>query len=327
MKPADLRLPPFTERPPWIGGDLQSIRSRLYPAPPPAPDATTERIEIATRDGSGDRLFADIDRPREPTGMTVLLLHGLAGSADSRYMRSAARSLVACGHIAVRLNLRGAGPSARVCRHRYHAGRTADLRDAIAGLPPALAGRGIGAIGFSLGGNALLKLLGETGAAAPIRLAVSVSAPIDLAAACACIDRPRNRLYRAYLLGPLRADARARTPDPRVRAAIDRIGTIRAFDDLVTAPDNGFRDAADYYARNSALVVVGQIAVPTIMIQAVNDPWVPSESYRRAAAMVGPAARVVLLPGGGHVGFHGRGSVAPWFERVAGAFFAQAMAA
>ena len=318
-----LALPPFAERFPWLGGDLQTIRSRLLPAHRLPAGSSTSIIELPTSDGSGDRLVAAIDRPAAPSGATVLLIHGLAGAAGSRYMRASGGQLVRRGHPVVRLNLRGAGASAATCRQRYHAGRTGDLRDAIAGLPAELIDRGICAMGFSLGANALLKMLGEDGTDTPVRAAISVSAPIDLSAACDRIDRPRNRPYRAYLLTGLKADAKTTATSAEERAGIDAIRTIRDFDDVVTGPKNGFRDAADYYAHCSAQRFLGGIAIPTLLVHAGNDPWVPDTDYRRLAVEPHTTLRVALLAGGGHVGFHGTGSGIAWHDRVASDLFGQ----
>src|SRR5205814_772346 len=138
----------------------------------------------------------------------VMLMHGLSGTEESVYVRATAAHLLRQGHSVLRLNLRGAGVSATRCRGRYHAGRSEDLRQAIAALSPALVGKGIVPVGYSLGGNVLLKLLGE-GGHPDIRAAAAVSAPIDLAAASRCLRLPRNHLYQSWLLTMMRVEAMA----------------------------------------------------------------------------------------------------------------------
>lgn len=121
-------------------------------------------------------------------------------------VRTAAH-LLALGYPVLRLNLRGAGPSRPMCRLQYHAGRTEDLAGAIAALPPEITAHGVAAIGYSLGGNLLLKHLGKTGAASGVRVAVSVSAPLDLVAASRRMLRPRNLVYQHYLLRSMKRES------------------------------------------------------------------------------------------------------------------------
>src|SRR5512143_341355 len=172
-------LPAFTARPPWLGPDLQTLRNTLRPPRPQMAQFAGERLELALADGSGDRLAAVLQQPLERRGPLAVLIHGLSGDEDSPYMLVSAAALLERGHPVLRLNLRGAGASRPLCRLQYHAGRTADLRDALAALDPALTADGLLAVGFSLGGNLLLKFLAEHAADLPVRAAAAVSAPID----------------------------------------------------------------------------------------------------------------------------------------------------
>ncbi len=158
-------LPPFRPRAPWWGGDLQTLssyfrrRARL--------DAYAhERLVLPLGDGSGDRIAATLTHPPAATGRPLaVLIHGLGGSENSFYMCNSAAHLLALGYPVLRLNLRGAGPSRPLCRFQYHGGRTGDFAAALAALPEAVTASGVIAIGYSLGGNMLLKFLGERGAA------------------------------------------------------------------------------------------------------------------------------------------------------------------
>ncbi len=295
------------------------------------------------RDGSGDRLAASLHRPiprLDPPGVTdgkplVLLIHGLTGCEDSVYMRAGARHWLEHGHPVLRLNLRGAGPSRPLCRLQYHAGRGDDLRDALAALPDGIGGAGpraagMIAVGYSLGGNMLLKYLGEEGRAAPFLAACAISAPIDLAAATARIQARRNAFYHRYILSRLKAETLAAPGaadgapglEPGERRTIAAARSLRQFDDTVVAPRNGFAGVGDYYEQCKALRFLGGIAVPTLLIQALDDPWIPSAAYLEYDWRRNPNLTPLLPASGGHVGFHGRGHAAGWHDRAMAAFVA-----
>jgi uncharacterized protein len=317
-------VPPiFTARPPWLGPDLQTLRNTLRPPRPRLAQFAGERLELALGDGSGDRLAAVLQQPAERRGPLVVLIHGLSGGEDSPYMLVSAAALLERGHPVLRLNLRGAGASRPLCRLQYHAGRTADLRDALAALDPALASDGLLVVGFSLGGNLLLKFLAEHAADLPLRGAAAVSAPIDLAAAARRILMRRNRVYHWNLLRAMKAEALAPAAElaPSERMAIEQARNIVEFDDRFVAPRNGFAGAADYYARNSSERFLPAIRVPTLVVHALDDPWIPPNAYRRVRWADNHHLRRALSPGGGHVGFHARGSRLPWHDQVVGEFF------
>jgi predicted alpha/beta-fold hydrolase len=317
--------PPFRERAPWRGGDLQTVRNLVAGnrgAPPPA---AGERLWFDL--GDGDRLAALLHRPTTAAARPLaVLVHGLAGSEASAYLVATAGHLLAAGHPVLRLNLRGAGPSRATCRDAYHAGRTADFAAALAALPFDATQHGIVAVGYSLGGNMLLKHLGERGAAAGLRAAASVSAPLDLAAASRRFREPRNALYQRWLLGHMKREALADGSglSPAERAAFAGARTVYDFDDRYVAPRHGFAGADDYYARCSAAGFLAGIAVPTLLLHADNDPWIDDAPYRMAAAAGNPALTVTITRGGGHVGFHGPRGVAGgrWHDAAIAAFFA-----
>jgi len=319
MAGAELSFPPFRSRPPWLGRDLQTLRNFLLRSRVPLDDYPTERLEFPMEDGSGDVLLGalhggGLDRP------LVVLIHGLGGSEDSSYMRASTRHFLGLGYPVLRLNLRGAGPSRGHCRFRYHAGRSEDLRHVVERMDERLAGRGLFLVGYSLGANLLLKYLGEAGPRAAVLGAASISAPIDLAGARRGLMRPRNVLYHRYLLACLKAET-ARLPlDPPTPRELATIRTIYAFDERILAPRVGFAGADDYYRRAMALPFLPEIAVPTLVIQSRDDPWIPFAPY----AAFGWAAQPHLLPlfprRGGHVGFHGRGGTVPWHDRCIALF-------
>ena len=178
------RVPPFRERPPWLGADLQTLRNLFCGGPPDLSGG--ERLLLPMPDG--DRLAARLDRPAAPL---VVLVHGLAGSEASRHGVATTRYLVDQGWPVLRLNLRGSLPSRPTSAGRYHAGKTEDLAEALRLLPTDLTRRGIVLLGHSLGGNLVLKFMGEGGHGLPVLAAVAVSAPIDLAATWRSIDELR----------------------------------------------------------------------------------------------------------------------------------------
>jgi predicted alpha/beta-fold hydrolase len=313
-------LPGFAIRPPWWGPDLQTLRN--FVRRPPEPVGALEARRLLLPLGDGDVLSALLERPRRQTGIAVLLVHGLGGCEDSAYMRASAAALLAQGRPVVRLNLRGAGRSGESCRGLYHAGRSDDLRVALAALPAELTADGVVIVGFSLGGNVILKLLGE--GVDGVRAAATVSAPIDLAAASACMLKARNWVYHAYLLRRVKRDALQGSAEVSAaeRAAIQVARSVFAFDDAFVAPRNGWRDAAEYYAVNSAEQFLARVATPTLVMQALDDPWIPADAYRRYPWGRNRQLTAALAPSGGHVGFHARGSRVPWHDRALAAFLA-----
>jgi predicted alpha/beta-fold hydrolase len=318
-----MEFPAFRPRPPWIGPDLQTLRNTFVTGRADLSSFQADRVVLPLSDDSGDRLAALLQRPQQPRRPLVVLVHGLSGSEDSAYMVASAAALLAAGHPVLRLNLRGAGASRPLCRLQYHAGRSGDLRDALRGLDPTLLDPGIFIVGYSLGGNMLLKFLAEHGAGFPILAAVAVSAPLDLAAASQRMLARRNRVYQWHLLRSMQAESLGNgaqlTVDEqqRVRAARN----ILEFDDRFVAPRNGYADAAAYYADNSSARFLAAIGVRTLVIHAVDDPWIPSDAYQHADWRANPNLIPLQSQSGGHVGFHGRGSRVPWHDRCALQFF------
>lgn len=308
-----IKMPRFVPLPPWFGGDLQTLRNYLRPPGDILAPWPGEVLRFPMKDGTGDELVGALHRPAEDGGRPmVLLLHGLTGCQDSTYIRVAARELLGAGHPVLRLNWRGAGPTLGKTRSFHHAGRTDDLFAVIGSMSGALARNGLAAIGYSLGGNVLLKYLAERGGLAPLRAAVAVSPPIDLHATQRRIAEYRNRRYHRYLL------ARMREEQPCPPA----VASILEFDDHVVAPAHGFRDALEYYAQCSSGPHLGAIRTPTLVIHAADDPWIPSRTFRAIAWDQFRHVRLLMPWSGGHVGFHALGLKRPWHDEVALRFLA-----
>jgi predicted alpha/beta-fold hydrolase len=316
------RFPQFLARPPWIGGDLQTVRNYVRRVQVSLAEFSEERVEFPLPDG--DRLVATLHRPNPDSDRPLaILIHGLSGTQDSIYLRRSTRHLLQSGFPVLRFNLRGAGPSGPLCRLSYHAGRTEDLHAALMQLDGKLAGRGLLAVGYSLGGNLLLKYLGEQGRRALFLGAVSVSAPILPQQAQQRIMQRRNGAYHRHLLEGVKQDfGRPNAELPAsLRAAFPEIQTILEFDDRVVAPLNGFAGAEDYYARTASYPLLERIMVPTLVIHARNDPWIPATPYLQFEWVRNPKLVPLLPRGGGHVGFHAIGHTAPWHDRCTVSFF------
>ncbi|MGB8021029.1 MAG: alpha/beta fold hydrolase [Candidatus Nanopelagicales bacterium] len=311
---------------PWVNGHLQTgadrIRRRRIDL---APIASDEPMVVPLADGTDDALAVRVHRPSagsDGTRPIVLLVHGLGGSIDSPYVRWSALGLLRSGYPVARVDLRGAGASAAHSGSLYHGGRTADLRAVLRALAMQPAAGGVAVMGFSLGGNMALKLLGEPLEGLPVRGGVAVSAPLDLASGTEHLHRMAFGFYERYLMTKMRSDAAhsglAYTAEERARIA--RMRTIMQFDDLITAKHNGWRDAAEYYAVNSSAQFLPRITVPTLVIHSIDDPMVPASSYAAIdwdlLSRATPVRRAITRRGG-HVGFHEHGIELPWYVRRA----------
>lgn len=316
-------FPRFQARAPWFGPDLQTIRNAIRAPNPKRAEPTEERLTLPLADGSGDALVGSLRRPAATAAAPlVVLIHGLSGCESSAYMRFARDYWSLRSHPVLRLNLRGAGPSRATCRLQYHAGRTEDLRDALHALDPALIAPGLVLIGHSLGGNMLLKFIAEFGRDFPIVAAASVSAPIDLAAASRRFLAPRNRFYQLHLLRSMKREsfggAAELAADEQRKLLAAR--SVFEFDEHFVAPRNGYRDAEHYYRENHARQFLAGITVPTLLIHALDDPWIPAAVYSDYPWDDNDQLFPLLPDGGGHVGFHDRTSRTPWYNHCIGLF-------
>jgi predicted alpha/beta-fold hydrolase len=245
------------------------------------------------------------DRQKSPA---IVIIHGLEGSSESGQLRGIAERAYAAGFSALRLNLRNCGSTETLAKTLYNSGQSAD---AIAVLRELIDRDAISAIffaGFSLGGNIILKMAGELGAQAPpqLRGVCAVSPTIDLSR---CVDRcalPRNYLTQWHFVRSLKQRARRKVklfPQDYSLQGINRVHTIRDFDEWLTAPHFGFRDAADYYSQSSAQRVAANITIPALIITAADDPLVPPEIFLDPRIAGNPNIRVSVQSHGGHCAF------------------------
>ena len=262
-----------------------------------------------------DRLFNDQKKPH------VLVLHGLEGSSAAGYVAEIFRRIQQKGWNGTGLNFRSCGGEPNRLARSYHSGETSDALFALRKIRAAATGE-VFAVGFSLGGNVLLRLLAETAEHAPLDAAAAISVPYDLDACAQALDQGGGwiAVYRRRFLHSLRRKAlekSKRFPDSFTASPIRSLRGIRAFDDAVTAPLHGFADAAQYYARCSSGPVLGKIARPALLIHALDDPMVPSAIP--AEAQANPLLSLLVTQRGGHCGFVGGSIARPqyWAEEQA----------
>ena len=239
---------------------------------------------------------------------TLLLLHGLEGSSLAHYMGGISDKAWAAGWNVVRLNQRNCGNTEHLSRGLYHSGLTDDPLFVMRELIEVDGIRAIAVAGYSLGGNLTLKLAGELGDTPPpeLKAVCAVSPTLDLAACVEALERRSNLAYEFNFVRNLKARMRRKAaafPGSFALDALPRIWTIRSFDETYTAPHHGFRDAADYYHRASALRVVDRIRVPALIITAEDDPFVPTGAFASPAVASTPHVTVVVTPHGGHCAF------------------------
>lgn len=329
---------PFTPRPfrPawWLpGAHAQTIAGR-YVRPPHGVRYRRERVE--TPDGDFlDLDFATVDGAPPAAGDAPLciLVHGLEGSASSSYVLETCRALAGYGIRAVAMNFRACSGEMNRTARFYHAGDTEDLAFLLARLAERNPSAPLLGAGFSLGANQLLKYLGERGDASLVRAAVAVSVPFDLGRGADKLWASfMGRAYTRHFVGRLVGKYRAKQaltggalPGPALdAAAILKAKSFREFDDALTARLHGFRDAEDYYTTSSSARFLHAIRVPTLLVQALDDPFVDEAALPHAAIDGNPRLTRAFVPHGGHVGFIAGAPGRPWFwaEREAARFLA-----
>lgn len=293
-----------TFRAPWWipGGHLQTIYTYLL-APRPRLALRRERWELADGD------FLDLDwSDGAGDSPVVVLFHGLEGNARGHYSMSLMAHVRALGWRGVVPHFRGCSGQPNRLPRAYHSGDSAEIDAILRRISHAANGIPVYAVGVSLGGNALLKWLGEQKSAARnvVSAAAAISAPLDLHAAGGVLDRGFNKYtYTWHFLRTLKKKALHKSEChglPISPDAIQSARTLRRFDDLYTAPVHGFKDADDYWSKASSKPLLKHIAVPTLVINALNDPFLPADALP-AAEEVSAHVSLEYPDTGGHVGF------------------------
>ncbi len=285
----------------WLrNGHVQTILAALLPR---RLDITFERERLELKDGD----FLDLRWLRKGRGRLAILSHGLEGSADDSSVRGMASALGTAGWESLAWNFRGCGDEPNRLLRFYHSGETGDLRLVIEHAVAAAGFSRIALIGFSLGGNLILKYLGETAPHPAVIAAAAISAPVDLAASAQALDqRWSNRIYLRRFLKRLVAKVEAkasRFPDHLDVRGSRAIRGFQEFDDRYTAPLHGFRDAAEYWKQSSARQFLPRINVPTLLLNARNDPFLTPECFPFAEAEQNPCLFLEAPESGGHLGF------------------------
>lgn len=300
-------------RPPFFlcSGHVQTVLSAFLPR---RSDVAFQRERLELIDGD----FLDLGWSRIGADRLVILSHGLEGSADAGYNRGMAAKLNAAGWDVLVWDFRGCSQEMNRLPRLYHSGETGDL-GAVIDFAATRYSR-IALVGFSLGGNLILKYLGESSPHPAIVRAAAISAALDLAATARALDRHwSNRIYRRSFIKSLIAKVEAkavRFPDKFDVSGIRTVRTFEEFDDRYTAPVHGFRDAEDYWEKTSARQYLSRITVPTLILNACDDPLLTSESFPITEAEGNPCLFLEMPKSGGHLGFVDlvRG-FEPWSER------------
>ncbi|MEB3307746.1 MAG: alpha/beta fold hydrolase [Cyanobacteriota bacterium] len=330
-----LGMEPFQERFPWMGADLQTLHDSLLDRG--SHPETGQLIELPAGRPAGlgrsrpeDRLAGFLEpslaADRKPAAL-VVVVHGLAGSSAHCAPRRLGLALQKAGLMVLRLNLRGAGAGRSLAPGSYAADSSADLLPALARAREFAEGRPLFGVGLSLGGTQLLRAV----QASPDRLdgLVCISSPLDLQTCTVRIEEPRNTLYQGWLLRRLKAQVLA-DPfglPPRERDILENAGlrSIRSFDAAITAPRWGYRSVDEYYNQASPLPALldprQRARLPRmLLVQALDDPWVPAGPAVSLARLPDPGRLEVLLTSrGGHGGFQSHGdsmAIGCWSDRL-----------
>lgn len=306
---------------PWLRNrHLQTLWPSLI-RPKPHLDLHRERLELPDGD------FLDLAWTREGDRPIVLMLHGLQGGLRSHYSAGQVRALERAGFQVCFMHFRGCSGEPNRLPRGYHSGETGDARHVIETIWQRAPDQPLFAMGVSLGGNVLLKYLGERGADTPLTAAVAVSVPFDLADASATLRRGLARLYDRHLLrNCVNAIATkfAHLDPPFALPDLRRLASLYDFDEAITAPLHGFAGAEDYYARSSSRAYLRAIRIPTLIIHARDDPFMTPAAIPTEAELAA-AVTLELAEHGGHVGFVGRGeglALRYWLDERIPAFLA-----
>jgi hypothetical protein len=286
----------------------QTLWARLVRRPPHVA-LWRERLELPDGD------FIDLDWTEKGSGPIVIVLHGLEGSSDSPYARGLLQAIERRSWRGVVMHFRGCSGEPNRLPRSYHSGDTGDLAFLVTTLRRRDPRTPLAAVGFSLGGNVLLKWLGKAGSVAPLNAAVAVSVPFVLHGAAARLQLGFSRLYQWQLLRSLRrtVDAKQRHMElPLKSRDLSALKNFRDFDEHVTAPLHGFDSADHYYTVSSSRQYLGGITVPTLLLHARDDPFMTESAIPRPDEL-SESVTLELSPHGGHVGFVA--GVWPWRPR------------
>lgn len=298
---------------PWLkNGHLQTIVGNFLPRPAFLLPAEAETVEVDPADGSRVLCHCHWQPERVRTGrLTVVMVHGLNGSSDSRYIRGIAALAWDAGMNVVRMNMRNCGGSDALTPTLYHSGRSADVGAVVRHFAERYGLERAALVGYSMGGNMVLKLAGEWGSRAPFVAVATVCPAIDLAAGADALHEPRNRVYEWHFLRALIQRFRRKAemfPEVYRNGNVGPVHSIREFDQKIIAPYCGFQDADDYYYRSASARVIDRVAVPSLVLLAQDDPFIRFFPETRALILANPYIDFIEPRHGGHCAFLSRRS-------------------
>jgi uncharacterized protein len=276
---------------------LQTIAGNFWKRPDASAQFPIERRLIRTEPGV--QVLVESQRPKCEALGEIVMVHGLEGSGKAGYMRSLATAALHAGFAAHRFHMRTCGGTGHLCDTLYHAGLTSDLLVFLRelGAPAFL-------VGFSLGGNVVLKLAGELGESPLIRGVCAISTPLDLAACARRIGERDNRIYERRFTR--RMSERLLATGRYSRRDLAGLTSVFQIDDRITAPSFGFGNAANYYTTQSAVGFLSGIRVPVLLIQSKDDTFIPFAIFESEAVTSNPYIELVATEFGGHLGFIGK---------------------
>lgn len=306
----------FRPHPLLSGAHLQTMATLLRPAP--RLPLRRERLELA----DGDFLDLAWSGDHNLDGPLAVLVHGLAGGFQSKYLLGTACQLIAQGWRTVILQLRGAGPEPNRLHRCYDQGDTDDLRYCWQLLRQRLPDTYIASVGWSLGGNVTLKALAEEGRSAPINIAAAASVPFNIRPCAERLSTGWSRVYQKRLLNSVKDSLRRKHPQVPLSPAVDFAAALAAqnfieYDAAYTAPLAGYDDVEDYYRQASCGQFLGRIRRPTLVVHALDDPFMTADIVPDPDAL-SPQVTLEVAPSGGHVGFVSAGAYGQpycWLER------------
>ena len=313
-------LRPFEPRRGLRNAHLQTIIGNYLRRPPFHGETVAEEVEVDPNDGSRVICHSNWQpQPERAQRLTVILVHGLEGSSESRYIRGIASRAWDAGCNVVRMNMRNCGDTDHLTSTLYHSGLSNDVGAVIRHYTSQFNLERVALVGYSMGGNLVLKLAGEWGSEPPLCAVATVCPAIDLAAGADALHEPANRVYEWHFLRGLMRRYRRKValyPEVYGNDGVGPIRSLREFDDKIVAPHCGFRDADDYYYRAASARVVDKIAVPTLILRAVDDPFVKMTPETRAKLLANPNVLLVETPHGGHCAYlsRDRGEDIHWAE-------------
>ena len=309
---------PFKPRPWLSNGHLQTIFGNYFRRRDELPPCTTELVEVspATRNQISSQVLCECHwQPEEVRAerLTVIVLHGLEGSSKSQYVVGNANKMWRAGLNVVRMNMRNCGGTESLSPTLYHSGMSRDVAAVMQSMTVRFGLSRIALVGYSMGGNLVLKLAGELGALRTaqtvLRAVATVSPALDLAETADALHRPLNRIYERHFLSALTRHFRRKAmlfPHVYDPARTDGLRSLRDFDDRITALYSGFQGADDYYYRAAAARVLSTIAVPTLILHALDDPFVRITPRSCQAIAVNPNITLIETQHGGHCAFLGK---------------------